>query len=666
MPTMLGILAGLSAIAMPNFRPPAVPLVTHTPFFSVWSTSDTLNERWPTHWTGRPNAIAGMVRIDGKAYAFCGNPAMGSERMRQTGVRVHPTRTVYTFEADGVEVEATFLSPLFLDDLDTLAKPLSYLRMAAKSTDGRTRKVQFYVDATAEWSVDRPSQQVLGSRFQLGGLPVASFRANDNRPLNRSGDDQRIDWGTFYLAALTPADSSIATADVSRAAFVQGSASPDDELRFPRRADDGWIAASLRFDLGEVGDKPAGATAAFAYDEEYAFEYLGRKIKPLWAENGATMSDLLQEARTGWSAMFDRAEKFDNALEAKLEARGGAEFRQMCALAYRQSIAAHGLGRDIDGTLLMFSKENYSNGCIGTVDVTYPGAPLYLDMNPALLRAQIEPILEYAATPRWKFPFAPHDLGQYPLANGQVYGGGERTEENQMPVEECGNMLALVAAYTAWSGDDSLAKEYQPLLKKWADYLVEFGLDPANQLCTDDFAGHLARNANLSVKAIVGIAAYGKLFPKDGTYSVTAKKYAGEWLKLADANGRTRLTFDRPDSWSMKYNMVWDKLLNLGLWSNDVVREEIAYYKSKQNEFGLPLDDRADYTKLDWIYWTAAMTENQADFDALISPTFQWAHTTPTRVPLTDWYDTKNGRMVGFQARSVVGGLWMPMLKVKK
>src|SRR5437763_569895 len=128
-------------------------------------------------------------------------------------------------------------------------------------------------------------------------------------------------------------------------------------------------------------------------------------------------------------------------------------------------------------------------GSINTVDVFYPSAPLFLLMNTKLLLGSVEPILQYASMSRWPWPYAPHDLGTYPLANGQTYGGGEQSERNQMPVEESGNMLLLVGALAKADGQLDLANKYWPVLTKWAEFLRDQGLDPANQLCTDDFAG---------------------------------------------------------------------------------------------------------------------------------------------------------------------------------
>ena len=229
-------------------------------------------------------------------------------------------------------------------------------------------------------------------------------------------------------------------------------------------------------------------------------------------------------------------------------------------------------------------------------------------------------------------------------------------------------MLLLLAALAKVEGNANFAVRYWPLLQKWAAYLKDKGFDPENQLCTDDFAGHLAHNVNLSAKAIAALGAYALLCELKGdgaaaeSHRKLAREFASRWVKEADDGDHYRLAFDKPGTWSQKYNLVWDRILGLGLFPPEVLKKEMAYYKRIQDRYGLALDNRKPYTKLDWTLWTATLTGSQADMDALVAPVYDFLNETPDRVPMTDWYWTQTGKKAGFQARSVVGGVFLKLL----
>ena len=289
---------------------------------------------------------------------------------------------------------------------------------------------------------------------------------------------------------------------------------------------------------------------------------------------------------------------------------------------------------------------------------------MFLYYNPELLKGLIEPIFYMAENGIWNKRYPAHDAGKYPWAFGQEYG-------EDMPIEEAGNMLILTALLTKVDGNADYATKHWESLTKWAGYLEEKGLDPANQLCTDDFAGHLARNANLSVKAILGIAAYGYMAGEMGDKATfdknmsKAKEMAKEWMTLADAGDHYSLSFGNKESWSQKYNMVWDKLMGWEIFPKEVREKELAYYLTKQNKYGLPLDSRRNYTKSDWIMWTATLADDHETFMQFVQPIYDFANETTDRIGLTDWYNTDSDKRVGFEARPVLGGFYIKMLEEK-
>lgn len=787
---LLGILLFNCSISQVT-KAPAYPLVTHDPYFSIWSFSDKLNESTTRHWTGADHSLLGFISVDGKLYKFLGQPPrhlnvllpngdymayncqytetkpsgewtsinyddaswqqgkglFGSKTMDpntewtgkeiwirrtfdlqslnihelvlnlkyddnikvflngekvyeagccssnkelvlskaiaqklktgknvlalycentggpgiidaglynrlapavinqavQTKAVITATQTNYEFNCGPVSLAVNFLSPLLANDLDIYSRPITYISFKPHSTDGKEHDVKIYFNSAADITKNRPAQEAATEFYKKDGIAYQKTGTTQQAVLKRKGDDVRIDWGYSYLSVIGDAGINLGASNNN----------PGDAG-----------LCNLSIDYGKVKSIPVEKTILLAYDDLYAIQYFGQNLQAWWKKKYSGIEELIKTSLTETAAIRERCNKFDKELYNDALKAGGSTYAKLCVLAYRQSLAAHKLVRGPNDEILYPQKENFSNGSIWTVDVTYPSAPLTLIYNPSLLKGMVEPLMYYSESGKWTKPFPAHDLGTYPLANGQTYG-------EDMPVEEAGNMIILTTAICKAEKTYAFADQHWKLLSQWVEFLVKDGFDPANQLCTDDFAGHLARNVNLSMKAIVGIASYAQMAQQLGKsdeatkYMKIAKEYAAKWMQMAADGDHYSLTFDKKGTWSQKYNLVWDKLLGLNLFPQSVYDKEVKFYLTKQKKYGLPLDSRKTYTKSDWILWTSVLANNDKDFQSLIAPVYKFTRETPTRVPLNDWHETTNGKQVGFQARSVVGGYFIKLLQYK-
>ena len=649
------------------FRPPAVPLVTFNPFLSVWSEADKLTDKNTQHWTHREHSLASLIRIDGKTFRLMGAEPVSVPAFNQVSVKVLPTRSIYEFEEAGVHVTLTFLTAALPHDLEVFSRPLSYITWNVHSVDGASHEVSVYSSASSELVVNNVNELVEWSRVKAGTLTALRVGTQAQKILGSSGDDHRVNWGHAYVAAPSSQSiSAIGANNILLEGFVRNGKLPaKDDAPKPRAVNDQTPVMAFVFDLGPVQSKTIERQVIVAYDEVYAIKYFGKNLRPYWRRNGQEPAGLLQVASKEYPSILTRCVKFDQDLMADLVKAGGTRYAQITALSYRECVAACGLAADANKQPLYFTKENTSNGDIATVDVFFPMDPIWILLSPALAKATLVPILSYSASSHWKFPNAPHDLGTYPIARGTDDGG------EGMPVEESGNMLILCDAVAQAEGNADFVTPWWPKLTQWAKYLEQYGLDPEEQLCTDDFMGHLAHNANLSIKAILGLAAYGDLCRLRGDkinaekYKQLAKVDAEHWIKVADDGDHYRLAFDKPNTWSQKYNLVWDRLLGLNIFPAFVAQKEIAHYKKVMQQYGLPLDSRTKLSKTDWSIWCATMTENQADFETIVSPAYDYFNQTTVRDPLADSYQTNNLKSGGMHARPVVGGFFIKMLADK-
>ena len=643
----------------------------------VADTGETWREGVKLHLTsdlkrllkeGKNGIAAHCHNTTGGAYTDFGlyrnilTPNADVQTAKQKSVSVLATSTYYTFACGPVDLDVVFTAPMLINDYDLLSSPVNYISYQVRSTDNKAHDVQFYLGASTLLAVNKSNQPTVSSTVIKKGVTYLKTGTIEQPILAKTGDGICIDWGYLYLPNINGEVSLALDADI-KASFLANGTLPKSHDQLVSRKPATAPTLAYMHNFGSVSQ--ASSYALIGYDEIEDIEYMYHRYKGYWAHNGnVSIFDQFEKLNSSYSSIMQRCRQWDKQLYDDAFAAGNAKYAEILSGSYRHVIAAHKLFQDKDGNLLFFSKENNSNGCVNTVDLTYPEAPLFLVYNPELQKAMMTSIFDYSLSGRWTKPFAAHDLGQYPKANGQVYGG-------DMPLEEAGNMITLAATIAKLEGNTHYVDKYWDLLKTWTDYLVDNGQDPANQLCTDDFAGHWAHNANLSIKAIMGVAGFAEMARIKGDaatadkYMAKARAMATQWEQTAREGNHYRLAFDRPNTWSQKYNMVWDKLWNINIFPNNAMQKEVKFYLTKQNKYGLPLDVRKDYTKNDWIMWTAAMASDNKTFLKFVDPIYDYINETQSRVPISDWYDTKTGLMVGFKARSVIGGFWMKVLADK-
>jgi hypothetical protein len=699
---------------------PAYPIFVKDPNFSFWLAGEKFNEMDTVFWSGDyKKCIYGLLRASGRTFCFLGNFDK-AEKLEQKEIYMTAFSTVTVFENELFELKVEYISPLPLDDLNVLSMPVCYatycITPKCELTDvsvcllmheNTVYHVPPQVDDVVVVAEEAPDDKELfykgrgtvkGGVVKVGAKQVAYFGRRQQLYLSNSSDRVAPDWGYMYLYGEEGLFFSQKAVEdfVSTGEFTY--ALEDDETCY--------IAA--RNTYGSISGKTTGRISV-AFDDVVSIYYFGQFLSGYYFNDGKNIFDALIESDERYDEIISSLTSFDSKMQENAR-EFGDEYLNVLYASLRQTIAGHKLVQNRKGELLFLSKECGSNGCIATVDVTYPSAPLFLLYAPELLKGMMTPIFEFAKNKTWKYNFAPHDAGSYPFCLGQTYGlreycsyleaskrdkfmatstmkssselanhplyhtfpaGNELyQEERQMPLEESANMLIVSSALFLCCDDKSVLEERRDLLNTWADYLVESELIPFKQLTTDDFIGMVEKSLNLAIKVSVALSAYSKslvglgVLSADNKYLKKAKEIS-ELIQNKYGNSKhLPMSYDGDEnSYSLKYNLAFDSLLNLGLYSQEMKEKEIDKYLKEVKTFGAPLDSRVSFTKSDWIVWCAALTEYPEKRNQLIKTVDNFLKNTNSRVPFGDWYETENGKIHFFRNRTVQGAMFILLLK---
>lgn len=604
-----------------------------------------------------PDSIIETMK-DGKAViaAHCENRAWGSlvdfgiyakakkqlylENLAiQRDVDIQATQTHYEFTCSDVVLKLSFTAPLIMNDLEVMSRPINYISYEVASLDNREHEMEIYFELAPEKA--------------FGGDEIQFEEESDFVFLKAGYSDQKVwvnsseaapSWGYFYMAT----DKKNATYAIGDAMSMRREFMEKGYLTLKNTSGRG-CSATISQKLGKA--KQASGKIMVGFDGIYTIQYFGDNLRPYWNKKGnTTIEKKLVVAYKEYEEIILKSNQFDNQLMHNTLCAGGKEYAELCALIYRKAIIPLQLSEIANGDLVFFTKD------VGPVDVYFSLAPIFLCYNPELVEALLNPFFYYSESGKWVEPYPAHNLGDYPLLNGQTY-------EEDMPTDDARSLLILTAALAKIKGNPAYAERHWTVLSRWADYLLIHGVDTEGQLYYDDFAKHCTYDANLFIKVVLGIASYGYLAEITGrkelarTYTDKAREMAVEWEKKLAAGNHYRLAA-KDDTWNQKYNIVWDEILELNIFSDSIAEGEVDSYLTQLNEYGLPQNFRQEYINAIWL---ATLATDSLDFRKMMIPLYRSMNKKTDRFQMSEY--AKENSCVNVKEGGVVGGCYLKLLE---
>ena len=658
---------------------PSYPLFVKDPFFQLWMPDEDISDFNAKFYTDKEIPLIGLIKYKDSLYRFVGKEI--GEKMDVVNIELTATTTIFELKNDLFKIKLYFMSPLLLDDLKLLSNPTCILRYEIE-TSVEDYEVIFGVSSAILSNTPVGELAHRGGTFNILNKSVSFFGLNNQNVLSISADAFGPEHGHWYITA----DN---TKYVKKELLLDAIKGENTKVEVSK--DEHFIYGVNR----ESGN--ANNYFLFSFDDIASIYYYGEVLRGYYFKDGATIVDAIKESIKKYNSIINKCSYFDS----EFDKRNGLskEYLNITYGSYRQSIAGFKLVENHKKELLFLSKEISSNGCLATVDVSYPAAPLYLLYNPKLVKAMLTPVFTFAKSKVWKYNFAPHDCGVYPYAIGQVYGllqphdvdnqsdlsfgnrecngvlpfvylfdDGDKVYnyEMQMPIEECANMIILTYLACLYDRKFTFAKEHYSLLRKWALYIYKKGLIPVKQLCTDDYCGQMDGNVNLAIKATCALKYFSliskKLHKEEKVDFMKEAKHRAEAISALSKESLPLSFYSKEYSFSMKYNLICDYFAGPRLFNDDIINKELDLCLEKANIYGALFDSVNTFTKADWSLFVAALTsdqEKQQDFFKRIN---RFLVETPDRVPFSDWYEADTGVPRFFKARPVMGGNFMPVL----